>query len=156
MRELFAHIGTTPGIDAIIISDSNTLFIRWVLDAAQLHGHVRTVYTNPATLDESSGRVHLLPLHSHACKTCPVNMCKTQALQAYINERQATGVTYSRVAYVGDGGNDLCPVMSMSAQDVAFPRAGFTLAAKLQALPPACAVHPWESGLDILSVLRGG
>jgi pyridoxal phosphate phosphatase PHOSPHO2 len=153
MRELFSYIGSTPGTDAIIISDSNTLFIQWVLDAAQLHTHVRDVYTNPASL-EPSGRIRVLPLHTHACGTCPVNMCKAQVLQQYIDARSLSGPKYSQVAYVGDGGNDLCPVQSMGEKDLAFPRVGYALAAKLHALPPRSAVHPWVSGLDILRVLR--
>jgi hypothetical protein len=58
-----------------------------------------------------------------------------------------------RVAYVGDGGNDLCPcVRLLAAGDLALPRSGFTLARRLKALREdrrdsaealTCGVEEW-------------
>ena len=37
------------------------------------------------------------------------------------------GVTYTRVVYVGDGHNDLCPLLQLSESDVGVVRRGYGL-----------------------------
>jgi len=40
-------------------------------------------------------------------------------------------VSYDRVVYVGDGRNDLCPVLGLTERDVAVVRKGYPLAKAL-------------------------
>ncbi|KAK9836188.1 hypothetical protein WJX81_007747 [Elliptochloris bilobata] len=61
---------------------------------------------------------------SHGCPLCPANLCKGQELEA-LRRRAA----YSRVVYAGDGANDLCPALILSAGDAVLARKGHALAA---------------------------
>ena len=61
---------------------------------------------------------------SHGCPLCPANLCKGQELEA-LRRRAA----YARVVYAGDGANDLCPALILSAGDAVLARAGHALAA---------------------------
>lgn len=53
-------------------------------------------------------------------------MCKGDELDAYL-EANGGKDSYDRIAYVGDGGNDFCPLLRMRKGDVAFVRKGFEL-----------------------------
>lgn len=95
--------------DCIIISDSNSIFIDWVLEAAAFHDVFDTVFTNPASFD-STGRLTVRNCHTHACTRCPKNLCKNTVLGEFIDKQLQKGVRYTRIVYIGDGGNDVCPV----------------------------------------------
>ncbi|OJT15761.1 Inorganic pyrophosphatase 1 [Trametes pubescens] len=82
------------------------------------------IVTNPAEWDPSG----LLKLRrrvdpsgpQHACKVgCSPNMCKGDELTAFLERHQPD---FDRIVYVGDGSNDLCPVLRMRKQDVVFCR----------------------------------
>jgi pyridoxal phosphate phosphatase PHOSPHO2 len=115
------------------------------------------VYTNPGTLSPD-GQLLVVPHHNHACMACPVNMCKREILQAHC-QSLSTSLQRPRIAYVGDGGNDLCPAQSMGPDDILFVRAGYALEKMLQ--EPAvrttvkAKVHVWTSAAEILEVLQG-
>jgi len=47
-------------------------------------------------------------------------------MEEYIKQRSAEGVKFSRVCYVGDGQNDLCPSLRLDINDVTCPRLGFS------------------------------
>ena len=147
-------------IDCIVISDSNTMFIDWILRASGLQAAVDKVFTNPAKINEL-GYMELQCHHSHDCDRCPVNLCKKKVLELYLSEQSQGGVEYRRIFYVGDGGNDLCPTSCLRGHDVAMPRRGFTLEkllAKLEAQEDnnslKAKVIVWSSGTDILEELK--
>ena len=48
-------------------------------------------------------------------------MCKGDELDAFL-ERHGGRSSYDRIIYVGDGGNDFCPVLRLGSQDLAFVR----------------------------------
>lgn len=156
MTELLTFISENKNsVDCIVVSDSNSLFIDWILQAAGLRGAVDHVFTNPAHFNHL-GHMEVRGYHSHDCPRCPVNMCKRRILERYLNETNGGGgVQYGRVVYVGDGGNDLCPAFCLRAQDVVMPRAGFRLEALLKA---ECGVRArvsvWSSGADVLQELK--
>lgn len=91
-------------------------------------------------------------------------MCKRQILQAHQHSLAAAAGGSSgrraplRVAYVGDGGNDLCPAQSLGPQDVVFVRAGYALEKLLQdpqvQQTVTARVHVWSSAAEIAEVLR--
>lgn len=92
-----------------------------------------SIITNPAHWGPSTpNRLHIgrrLPSSSppHGCTVgCLENMCKGAELDAYL---EGTGGkdSYGRIVYVGDGGNDFCPLLRMRTGDLALVRKGFEL-----------------------------
>lgn len=146
--------------DVIIISDSNSIFIERWLKHKQLHHLVSHVFTNPAEYDDS-GLLKIHMYHSQDwCELSTKNLCKGHILQSYIEESREKGTYFERVAYVGDGKNDFCPVLRLSDEDFAFPRSGYPL---LKILNDAKAnethqvkaeIFPWHEATDILQELR--
>ncbi|XP_015247971.1 PREDICTED: pyridoxal phosphate phosphatase PHOSPHO2 [Cyprinodon variegatus] len=144
-------------VDCIIISDSNTLFIDWILKGAGLQAAVDQVFSNPAGINES-GYMEVKHYHSHDCERCPVNMCKKKILETYLSQKPG----YGRVFYVGDGRNDLCPTSCLRSHDAVMPRKGFTLEKLLAAQKDqegsssvGAEVIGWSSGTEILQELKG-
>ncbi|XP_060898514.1 pyridoxal phosphate phosphatase PHOSPHO2 [Labrus mixtus] len=147
-------------IDCIVISDSNALFIDWILQASGLQAAVDQVFTNPAKFNEL-GYMEVQYCHSHDCTQCPVNLCKRRVLELYLSERSDGGVSYERIYYVGDGGNDLCPTFCLRGNDVVMPRKGYTLEKLLSRLESQkddnslrAKVIAWSSGTEILEELK--
>lgn len=148
-------------IECIVISDSNTMFIDWILQASGLHTAVDQVFTNPAQFNEL-GYMEIQCYHSHDCDRCPINMCKKKVLELYLSERSDGGVEYEQIFYVGDGGNDFCPTSCLRGlHDVVMPRKGYTLEKLLAKLEgqeddtsQRAKVIAWSSGTDILEELK--
>lgn len=161
MTDLLTFISENKStVDCIVISDSNTVFIDWILKAAGLRAAVNKVFSNPARFNES-GHMEVQHYHSHDCEKCPVNLCKRKVLELYLSKQTDGGLDYERIFYVGDGGNDLCPTSCLRGQDVVMPRKGYTLEkliAKLEAqgghIPLRAKVVSWSSGTDILQELK--
>lgn len=148
MRGLPFHPGMVRGVKALkqdpevdttffLLSNSNTVYIDTVLSARKLQPpegpQVFTeIVTNPARF-LPSGLLELkrrIPpagepgSRDHGCKVgCSANMCKGEELDAFI-ARHGGRDAFQRIVYVGDGGNDYCPVLRLGPQDVAFVRTG--------------------------------
>lgn len=160
MLELLTFISENKSdIDCIIISDSNTVFIDWVLHASGLKSAIDDVFTNPANID-ARGYVSVRCFHAHDCTQCPINLCKRRVLHDFRENQAKAGVHYERICYIGDGGNDFCPIKELREGDIAMPRKGFTLEKLLcKAIsegPEALGakIMPWTSGNEILRELR--
>ncbi|XP_070686086.1 pyridoxal phosphate phosphatase PHOSPHO2 [Pempheris klunzingeri] len=161
MTDLLTFISEhKSAIDCIVISDSNTMFIDWILRASGLQAAVDQVFTNPAKFNEL-GRMEVQCYHTHDCDRCPVNLCKKQVLELYLSQQSDGGVEYERIFYVGDGGNDLCPTSCLRGPDVVMPRKGYTLEKLLARLegqadntPLKAKVVAWSSGIDVLEELK--
>ena len=114
-------ISKSEKADAVIISDANTLCIERILEKNGLAGVFKTIISNPTSFDDED----LLKIdyyhRDHGCARCPANLCKSKALAPY-------KVGYDKVVYVGDGYNDCCPSLNLSANDVVVARQGFPLA----------------------------
>ncbi|KAL8621412.1 hypothetical protein ACOMHN_048212 [Nucella lapillus] len=165
MAQLFEHVREAGSrYDTIIISDANSVLIGYALTRHGLDRVVRQVFTNPARYDTQGC---LLLDRYHTQDWCPLstpNMCKGHILEDFIQRRGEGGVRYSRVVYVGDGSNDLCPGLRLTARDLLLPRRGFSLWKKLEKMrttPPAHAdqrvsatVVPWDSALEIRTQLE--
>jgi pyridoxal phosphate phosphatase PHOSPHO2 len=106
------------------------------------------------------------PHHSHGC-SCPVNLCKAAVLEQHLavhhpeatRDGRGTGGASLCIAYVGDGGNDLCPAQKLlGPQDVLFVRAGYALDKLLKDAAVRASVSArvvvWTSGAEILAWLR--
>ncbi|XP_025902828.1 pyridoxal phosphate phosphatase PHOSPHO2 [Nothoprocta perdicaria] len=159
MADLLAFIGENKGLlDCIIISDSNTVFIDWILEAAGFRKVFDKVFTNPAAFT-STGYLTVQNCHAHHCAKCPKNLCKRKVLEEFLDKKLEQGASYTQIVYIGDGGNDLCPVTFLKKGDIAMPRQGYPLEKKISQLsqdlsPVACAVLVWSSGAEIMSYLK--
>ncbi|XP_071776454.2 putative phosphatase phospho1 [Centroberyx gerrardi] len=175
IRSAVEKILPTPGLPAlfqyllshqqdfelVVVSDANMYFIEtWLEHVGALH-LFRRIFTNPASFD-ASGRLVLLPFHSHSCSCCPENMCKQVILREYLAHRQEErgGAPFQRVFYVGDGANDICPSLALGPRDTAFPRRDFPmhrLLVEMQQIQPAnfkANIVPWASGEDVVDCLK--
>lgn len=159
MVELFNFIRKNKDkFDCIIISDSNSVFIDWVLEAANFHDLFTKVFTNPAAFD-SNGHLTVENYHAHSCNRCPKNLCKNVVLVEFVEKQLQQGVNYTQVVYIGDGGNDVCPVTFLKKNDVAMPRKGYTLQKTLSRMsqnlePMESSIVVWSSGVEIISHLQ--
>ncbi|OBS70954.1 hypothetical protein A6R68_00511 [Neotoma lepida] len=91
MLELFTFLRKNKDkFDCIIISDSNSVFIDWVLEAANFHDVFDNVFTNPAAFD-NSGRLTVKHCHAHSCNRCPKNLCKTAVLTEFVDKQLQKG-----------------------------------------------------------------
>ncbi|KAI0675254.1 phosphatase phospho-type [Trametes maxima] len=106
------------------LSNANIIFITTILKSKGLENLFDEIITNPAEWDPSG----LLKLRrrvdpagpQHECKVgCSPNMCKGDELTAFLERHQPE---FDRIVYVGDGSNDLCPVLRLRKQDVVFCR----------------------------------
>ena len=126
--------------DAIVLSDSNSVFIDCILSKSGLKEVFRKILTNPAHFD-SKGRLHVQRFHSHNCDTCASspNMCKGTILSEYLQQNGG----YNRVVYIGDGRGDYCPCVQLGEKDVVVCREGYSLASKLAGgtTPVRATVH---------------
>ncbi|EGI61478.1 Pyridoxal phosphate phosphatase PHOSPHO2 [Acromyrmex echinatior] len=94
------------------------------------------------------------PYHiQDTCKMSTVNLCKGQILTDYIQDKHKQGKSYERIVYVGDGRNDLCPILRLSETDLACPRKGYSLINQLNELSTSMStkakIVPWEDGTDL-------
>ncbi|XP_014665990.1 PREDICTED: pyridoxal phosphate phosphatase PHOSPHO2-like isoform X2 [Priapulus caudatus] len=157
MHELFSQL--PPYFESIIISDSNSILIDYILKDKNLKGFITAVFTNSAKFTEE-GKLTLEPFHHQDwCELSSKNLCKGDILEKYIAARRTEGVTFTTVAFVGDGRNDLCPSLRLREQDLIFPRVGYQLVKELQILqknlhPIEAKVYPWESAIEIYNILK--
>ncbi|XP_020708659.1 pyridoxal phosphate phosphatase PHOSPHO2-like [Athalia rosae] len=145
--------------DIIIISDSNSEFITHWLKHKKLDHLISRVFTNPAHYNDD-GLLKIEMYHFQDwCKLSTHNLCKGHILEQYIKDSLNNGISFDRVAYVGDGKNDYCPILRLSEKDFAFPRIGYSLI-KLLNDTEANKQHqvkaktiPWSNGIEILEGL---
>ncbi|XP_032674019.1 pyridoxal phosphate phosphatase PHOSPHO2-like [Odontomachus brunneus] len=157
MEKLLATLHAN-GHEIIIISDSNSLFIDWWLKSRKLDRAVLRVFTNPAYFD-NDGRLKVDMYHmQRTCNLSSINLCKGKILMDFIEERRAQNVYYDRIVYIGDGKNDLCPILRLSETDLACPRKDYVLIKRLTKLPrnmyPAATIVAWKDGEDLLQSLE--
>ncbi|XP_044273548.1 pyridoxal phosphate phosphatase PHOSPHO2 [Varanus komodoensis] len=159
MKDLLDFIGKHKVIfDCIIISDSNAVFIDWILEAANVCPLFDEVFTNPAGFDDC-GYLTVQNHHAHDCTKCPINLCKRKVLEGFLENHLKPRVKYSKTIYIGDGGNDLCPVRCLKKSDVIMPRHGYILEKMISKLsqnlvPVEASVVVWSSGTEILDYLE--
>lgn len=158
MKDLLEFVGKHKDLfDCIIISDSNAIFIDWILKASNFCQVFNEVFTNPASFD-GRGYLTVENFHAHSCAQCPVNLCKRKVLEEFL-ESSKQRIKYSQILYIGDGGNDLCPVMCLKKDDVVMPRCGYRLQKMLSQLsqdlvPLEASIVSWSSGTEIQAYLE--
>ncbi|XP_036401446.1 probable phosphatase phospho1 [Megalops cyprinoides] len=158
---LFQYLRARPqDFEAVLVSDANMYFIEAWLHRVGARQLFQKIFTNPAGFD-GSGRLLLLPYHSHDCARCPENMCKQVIVRDYLAQRaRERGRPFQRVFYVGDGANDFCPLLSLGPLDTVFPRRDYPVhrliveAQEARSTDFKPAVAPWTSGEDVVDHLK--
>lgn len=170
--ETIRHIPEVPGFvkllkslnqanfDLIIISDSNSEFIREWLQAHHIADIFTKIFTNPAVFLEND-LLTIKPYHHQTeCKLSAKNLCKGRILENFIAKREFTDlVRYENVIYTGDGTNDICPVMRLSEKDIGCVREGFGMKRVLEEnvntkLIAKSRIIFWENGFDLMDQLH--
>lgn len=178
MLELIQHLHDDNfDFEIIIISDANSLFIDEWCRSHGIANLITRVFTNPAEFKmastnktNSTEMLHIRPYHSQTdCTLSSSNLCKGHVLDTYINDRRhIDGVTYRRVFYVGDGKNDVCPILRLSAANgFGCARIGFSLDKELIRIANGLStfvtdehrrlvatVIRWENGIDLLESIK--
>ena len=126
------HQSQSPPVKLAIASDANTVFISEILNANGIgDGTFSAVYTNAGSwsTDDVLQVEPYQPLDTpHQCpRACPANMCKSTILRRALAELNLQDTQGLRTVYIGDGGNDLCPSLSLSTTDLVLVREGFAL-----------------------------
>ena len=136
--------------DIIVISDSNTFHAQHLLKHFGLDQYVSAVYSQPMTLTESGQFLcsDLKATWKAPCQYGGRNVCKGQVLLDYAGDK------YQKILYIGDGSNDFCSAMNLSANDLVMPRKGFTLDKMLQSNNCQAEVKTWTDGYEIISFLQ--
>lgn len=154
MEDLIRKSVAEHNAKVIIISDSNTVFIKHILEHKKLDHLVDVVFTNPAEWTEE-GLLEIKPYHHQThCDLSTENLCKGAILEDYISSQS---VKFSFVGYVGDGGNDFCPALRLSEKDLVCVREGYSLQKKIpqhkeqKGLEIKGEIQYWKSGDQILA-----
>jgi pyridoxal phosphate phosphatase PHOSPHO2 len=131
----------------LCLSNSNEVYIGTILEVScsspssrshQHHGLTHLfdkVITNPAHWD--GDRLHIgrrLPADGpqHGCTVgCLPNMCKGDELDAWVAAHGGKEA-WDKMVYVGDGGNDYCPLLRMRKGDLACVRKGYELGGRIE------------------------
>ncbi|XP_015366727.1 PREDICTED: probable phosphatase phospho2 isoform X1 [Diuraphis noxia] len=137
-------------VDIIVASDSNSLFIDNWLKHNKLSDIVSSIYTNPALIVNSAIKIEPYTFQ-HKCNWCTTNMCKGAIVEEYALN---TNKKYDKILYFGDGKNDLCPVLKLTKNDIAFPRLGYILEKLLKSHITPAKVIPWSTGEYIYEFLK--
>ena len=148
MRILFQTIRDSKDkLKVVIASDSNSWFIDVLLSHFGIKDIVDEVYTNPA---EWKSNLLLLKRYTtnEKCTKCPINMCKSEIVSNSATDE------ISAIIYVGDGSNDLCPVINLREKDIACPREGYSLSKKLDKVKVKCSVVKWSDAARIVDYLN--
>lgn len=154
-----------PFLEVCIASDANHLFIQEIFAEHFPFLKVTSVHTNDyhdlrgteregEPCDET-GETRLSklswyePAPGHNCRLCCFrgrpHMCKSRIIHRCLHNSKLIDPT---VIFVGDGGNDYCPVINcLRPRDFVFARSGFPLANDLALRKGGCChVELWQDG----------
>jgi len=157
MIECFENLVANE-FEIVIISDSNSIFIdTW--NQGRIASFVSEIFTNPAKF-EDNGRLSLKPYHHQTeCSLSSENLCKGQILEDFIERRKAQGQTYESVYYIGDGRNDICPMLRLGENDFACPRVGYLCEKEIEIVARKvskelqASMFRWNNGKDLLKFI---
>lgn len=158
MIELLQYLNQDR-FQVIIISDSNSFFINKILSHAKLSPIVHTVYTNPAWFDKDGCLQIEYYHHQDWCNLSTKNLCKGDILTTHIKSQLREGISLSHVVYVGDGTNDLCPVLKLNSNDLACPRRDYRLWKKLKPGSKSekevkALICPWSNARELIQYIK--
>lgn len=128
LKSLIQRLHGSGCVDVIVISDSNSTFIKYWCDYHGITDCIKRVYTNYAEFNNDDV-LKIQPYHHQkSCRLSSENLCKGDILEEFVrNEQETNNVFYEIVFYVGDGQNDICPVLRLGCQDFGFARRGYRM-----------------------------
>ena len=134
-------------IKVVIASDSNAWFIDVLLDHYKIKDLIDEVHTNPAVWNGNLLEISQYETNTD-CSRCPVNMCKSRILRNVLSD------DCLKVLYIGDGSNDLSPVIHLKDKDIACPREGYRLCKLLENSEDVkCQILQWKNAQTIVECL---
>ncbi|CAG9768610.1 unnamed protein product [Ceutorhynchus assimilis] len=168
VKNLIIELHDNMDYDVIIISDSNTYFIEHWLQQNNLSSKILKVFSNPAEFDQN-GLLKVEMYHiQDSCKLSTRNMCKGMIMEDFIKAQSKLGIIYNKIAYVGDGQNDFCPILRLNDNGIACCRDNFKCVELVKKAQKDCPINEndktkykikaqlcvWQNGQDILDFLR--
>jgi len=129
MLEAIRTLGSKDDVRMHIVSDANEYYIDSFMEHHGIEHLFASVHTNPSRWEQE--RLRVSPFHPadappHNCPHCPENMCKRIILnERVLGERSSSLPNCDNqpiVVYIGDGGGDYCPIMSLEKFDYALVR----------------------------------
>ncbi|XP_076269870.1 putative phosphatase phospho2 [Rhynchophorus ferrugineus] len=122
MSNLIRELHDNMNYDVIIISDSNTHFIQIWLEMNNLQGKILKVFSNPAQFDDA-GLLCIRMYHvQDVCALSTKNLCKGMIMENFVKEQHSNNIIYERIIYIGDGENDICPILRLNEKGIACVR----------------------------------
>lgn len=144
--------------EVIIISDSNSVFIdTW--NKGRITDCLSEIFTNPARFDTDGKLCISGYMHQTECSLSSENLCKGQIMEDFIAKRKDEGVNYNSVFYVGDGRNDICPMLRLGENDFACPRVGYSCEREIEHVARKVEkeinfeIYRWNNGEDLLDFM---
>lgn len=156
IKTLFKQLHDTGNVDIIIISDSNSVFIKYWCDYNGVSNYIKHVFTNQAHFNDQ-GVLKVQPYHHQTeCNLSSENLCKGSVLEEFCRQQQQQqNIVYDRIFYIGDGNNDICPALRLGATDFAFARIGYRMQKEIQKqnLSLDATLEIWNDGRDLNSLI---
>lgn len=145
----------------IIISDSNSEFIRTWNEFNDIEKYIHTTFTNPAKFN-NNGSLEVHPFHHQTeCSISSRNLCKGKILEDFLEKQfNEANTEYEKVFYIGDGKNDVCPMLRLTDNGYACPRDGYSCFDELNSAiskrsePYDAKIMKWRNGDHLMSLIR--
>lgn len=124
MPELIKTLKEDFNSDVIVISDSNSYFIKSWIEANNLEDCILKIFTNPANFEHDILKIQMYHFQD-TCKLSTKNLCKGQIMEEFVKEQSQNQYLYDQIFYFGDGMNDFCPILRLKESDIAFVRKNY-------------------------------
>lgn len=134
IKTCIEEMATKANFHIIIISDSNSEFIKIWNEYNDISRFIHTTFTNPAKFN-SNGLLEVHPFHHQTdCQAgSSKNLCKGKILDDFISTQyDEANIEYEKIFYIGDGKNDVCPMLRLNENGYACPREGYVCCEELE------------------------
>jgi len=141
----------------IIISGSNTLYLKWLIEYHNLNDIIDNYFSNIAEIDDEN-LIKIKQAHFHQCAICfDKAQCKKKILEEFISEKQIE-INYKNILFICDGENDYCPSTILNNTDYLFPREDYKLFDMIYKdnfkNSLRCNIQPWKDGRTICEIIK--
>ncbi|XP_058821211.1 pyridoxal phosphate phosphatase PHOSPHO2-like isoform X2 [Topomyia yanbarensis] len=144
----------------IIVSDSNSEFIKVWSDFNEIGQYIHTTFTNPAKFN-GNGALEVHPFHHQTeCSLSSRNLCKGKIVDDFLDNQSVVANTeYEQIFYIGDGRNDVCPMLRLKDNGFACPREGYACydalsnAIKQRSTSYEAKILKWTNGFHLMSLI---
>ncbi|DBA70351.1 TPA: hypothetical protein ACH3X2_011772 [Trebouxia sp. C0005] len=120
MHEVLQEASASSNVHMVIVSDANTVFIDYILQAQGLQGCFNAIITNPARFVDKALRISPYHTQPHGCAACPPNLCKGLVIEELLLQHN-----YCQIVYLGDGRGDYCPCTRLGPNDHILARQNY-------------------------------